>query len=705
MKKWISTSLFLGLLYIGTAQEIPIGSWRNHISFSGVSVVVSTDNLIFAGNEAGLFMVQEGIITPLSKVNGLSRPGASSLAFDSQSQKLIVGHSSGEIDIVDENGVANINSLLSITQFANKSINAITIYENRAFLGTAFGIGVIDLESNEIIEFYSEIGNNGQVLGIRELIVSAGRILASTDSGLLLGDLETNLLDFNNWTFISPLSDFQLTTFDEVVYASWENLLFQLTSQNELDTIASANNAILDVNSDESALYVLTRNGVEQLNVNSFIPIISEDLDAASSFAVHGSEFLVADTQRGLLQLNEQSSTALIPNGPAKNEIQGIKYLDKLYAVYQNPGSAILDSTGYSDFDGVWTNVGLPVPGITDVEVFQSQTFFSTAANGFIDLDGEEIDVSGQRNDISIAAMSSNFNNLYAISPRSGNDIFQYDGETWQVFEQVGGVSAADLRLSFGGLIWIREDPAVGGIYAFSPELNSTFSFTGSADGLPSSSVRSLAIDLNDQVWIGTAEGPAFISNASFVESQTTAFQPFFEGRPFLEGESINAIAVDGGNRKWFGTDEGIWVLSESDEVIDQRFTAENSPLLSNEIREFAYDFESGEMFILTDIGLCSYQSASSQSDFFQSDVTIFPNPIRTNSQEFITIKGLDFNVNLKVTTLNGELIYETFAVGGTATWNLQTLSNEQAQGGVYLLFTSSFDGEQTFVGKVAVIR
>ncbi len=705
MKKWISTVLLLGVFLSIKAQGIPVGSWRNHISFSGVSQVISSENMIFSANDVGLFLVADEVITLISKIDGLSQPGATALAFDVNSGKLIVGHSTGEIDVVSNNGVSNITTLLAITQFANKSINSIQTLAGRAYFGTDFGIGILDLEINEIVEFYSEIGANGEVLNISELIIAEDRILASTDEGLIIGNLNTNLLDFNNWTSLSSLSGFQLALVDNKVYASRANNLFEISAENALNTVSVSENTILDLTSDSSNLYALTDSSIETLDDGSLNTILSQNFSTASQITTHNDEFLVADEFRGLLRLSENSTMEISPNGPTSNDIASVKFLDKVYATYQELNTSITNSLGYSDFDGVWNNTDLGVPGVTDVEQFQGQIVFSTTNDGIIDFNGSAIDIPDQNTSLSISAMTSNSNYLYAVSGGSGNDIYRFDGESWQSFEQIGGTSAYDISLSFGGLVWIRDDPTNGGIYALDPELNSSFAFRSTSDGLPSPSVRSLAIDLNDQVWIGTTEGPAFISNASFVDNQTEAFQPFFDGRPFLEGESITALAIDGGNRKWFGTENGIWVLSENDELIDQRFTTDNSPLLSDNIKEFAYDFESGEMFILTDIGLCSYQTASSQADFFQSNITIFPNPVRPNSQDQVTIKGLDFNVNLKVTKINGELVYETFAVGGTATWNLQTISNEIVQGGVYLLFTSSFDGEQTFVGKVAVIR
>ena len=56
--------------------------------------------------------------------------------------------------------------------------------------------------------------------------------------------------------------------------------------------------------------------------------------------------------------------------------------------------------------------------------------------------------------------------------------------------------------------------------------------------------------------------------------------------------------------------------------------------------------------------------------------------------------------VNVKVTDISGNLVYETDALGGQAVWDGKTFNGRKISTGVYLVFCSNEDGSQTFVTK-----
>ena len=86
-------------------------------------------------------------------------------------------------------------------------------------------------------------------------------------------------------------------------------------------------------------------------------------------------------------------------------------------------------------------------------------------------------------------------------------------------------------------------------------------------------------------------------------------------------------------------------------------------------------------------------------------NVYAFPNPVKENYNGMIAIKGLVANANVKITDINGNLIFETIAEGGQAVWNGRNYSGDKAQTGVYLVFASNEDGSQTIVTKILVIK
>ena len=67
----------------------------------------------------------------------------------------------------------------------------------------------------------------------------------------------------------------------------------------------------------------------------------------------------------------------------------------------------------------------------------------------------------------------------------------------------------------------------------------------------------------------------------------------------------ITDIVIDGGNRKWFGTsNSGIVLLSADGLEIIEQYTKDNSPLISDNILDLEIDHNTGEMYIITDLGL-----------------------------------------------------------------------------------------------------
>ena len=103
--------------------------------------------------------------------------------------------------------------------------------------------------------------------------------------------------------------------------------------------------------------------------------------------------------------------------------------------------------------------------------------------------------------------------------------------------------------------------------------------------------------------------------------------------------------------------------------------------------------------------GIISYKSTATKgSDEFR-DVYVYPNPVRENYNGLITIKGLVTDANVKITDISGNIVYETTATGGQATWNGKNFSGEKAHTGVYLVFCSNDDGTKTFVTKLLFIN
>ncbi len=223
--------------------------------------------------------------------------------------------------------------------------------------------------------------------------------------------------------------------------------------------------------------------------------------------------------------------------------------------------------------------------------------------------------------------------------------------------------------------------------------------------------VYSIAKDLDGSVWIGTDEGVGVIYNPEdvFTGNSFDAVKPKVEIDGYVEyllsSEAVTAIAIDGANRKWFGTERGGLFLMSADGT-DQikHFTKSNSPLFSDHITSIAIS-ETGMVFIGTPNGIISYKGSATPGRENNKDIFIYPNPVTSQYSGPIAIRNLVQDANVKITDINGNLVYETFAEGGNAQWNGRNFDGQKVQTGYYMVFVSNDDGTETIVSKILMIR
>jgi hypothetical protein len=219
--------------------------------------------------------------------------------------------------------------------------------------------------------------------------------------------------------------------------------------------------------------------------------------------------------------------------------------------------------------------------------------------------------------------------------------------------------------------------------------------------------LNAMDLDKDGNLWLGGNKGVRILNSAAsaLTRSSVELNVVRFEQRQLFLNEPISAIKTDGGNRKWIGTEKGVWLFSSSGAEQILHFTAENSPLLANSITAIEIQQKTGEVFFATPNGLISYRGDATAATEEFSSIKIFPNPIPPNFQGIITIEGLAMNSNVKITDISGRLVYETQAQGGTATWNGADYTGRRANSGIYLVFCTNQAGEQSLVGKLAIVE
>ena len=231
---------------------------------------------------------------------------------------------------------------------------------------------------------------------------------------------------------------------------------------------------------------------------------------------------------------------------------------------------------------------------------------------------------------------------------------------------------------------------------------------------IASTVVYCIVEDRDGNLWVGTDAGPVVISNGRyFFDNSASAYKIKVALNTednsavfLLESERINCIAVDGANRKWIGTqNSGVYLVSPDGITQIKHFTAENSPLFTNTVIDIKINSNTGEVFFVTDRGMISYRSdATKGSDEF-GNVYVFPNPVREDYTGDIAITNLITDAIVKITDISGNLVYQTRAKGGQATWDGKNMRGMRVNTGVYLVFCSNDDGTKTFVTKLLFIH
>ena len=239
------------------------------------------------------------------------------------------------------------------------------------------------------------------------------------------------------------------------------------------------------------------------------------------------------------------------------------------------------------------------------------------------------------------------------------------------------------------------------GIQVFDPKTNRQ-NWLGTSQnngGLPSSNIRTLALDRDGAIWVGTDRGVAVFDNPASVFSNINAYRPVINRGYLLANEIVTSIAVDGANRKWIGTQNGLFLFNADASQQLLFFDVKNSPLPSNVINYVVVD-KSGDVFVRTPKGMLSYRADASEPAENLSSVKIFPNPVRPEYSPLVAIEGLIENCSIKITNAAGRVVFDTISKGGTATWNSQS-----ASAGVYFVLMSDAQGQETLAGKVAVVK
>ena len=464
------------------------------------------------------------------------------------------------------------------------------------------------------------------------------------------------------------------------------------------------------------------------------------------------STFWIADNRKGLVKSTGNLSGQFIaPSGPTSpNSFDMASSGGEVWVAsggYQSHwGGSFLRDGVYRYADGIWTSFDSEntdafdsIPDIVSIAVEPGgggKVYAGSWNKGLLEFDNNGItNIYNKTNStlqgniaeekfiqISGLAFDDDYN-LWVVNSGAENvlSVRKQNGE-WRSFSmgaQASGVDLDNIVIDDYGQKWIiiRDHRLLvfndnGTLDNPSDDYAKVLTSAAGNGALPGADEEySLAKDLNGNIWIGTDEGVGVIYNPEdvFTGNNFDAEKPKVEVDGYiqylLETESVKAIAVDGANNKWFGTERGgVFLMSPDGTEQEKHFSETNSPLFSNAITSIVIS-ETGIVFIGTTKGIISYKGSATPGKKHNKDIFIYPNPVTSKYSGPISIRNLVQDANVKITDINGNLVYETFAEGGNATWNGRNFDGEQVQTGYYMVFVSNDDGSETIVSKILMIR
>jgi ligand-binding sensor domain-containing protein len=750
---WVHILLFFITLDL-FSQNIPVGTWRTHAAYNQAYSVADAGDKIYCGTSGGLFYYDktDNSLQIISKLDGLSETDISKLKYDSSTGILVICYSNGNIDLLQNNNIKNLNFIKQSTALPDKKLNHILIADKIAYMAYNFGVVMLDLNRQEIKETWRNLGTNGSSLSVYGSTIVEDSIFLGTSQGVLVAKRTANLQDFNSWKILGTANGLPAGSSIKALASNGKNLFAGIENQG-IFQYQNGKFVKLAITADFQTINNLQFSGNQlaillpkkiliQAETNTFSELTSTLLVNPKEIITDGSKRWIADTEFGLVSNENTDYQYFLPGSPYRKEVfQLYTYDEKIVASagsynFTTPAGS---QAGYYIFeDGSWKNYNKneskseqKIPDIKDIvaSAYANQKLYlASFGNGllvskpdgtfqiFNQTNSSLKPFSGTANSVRITDLETDDEeNVWILNfgVNTGQPVLHElkpDG-TFLSFTlpQTLAAYATDLLIDANGYKWMLISPGYGGgILVYDEKTGKSRYLQSGADkgGLPDQTVNAMTMDADGAIWVGTNRGVAVFYNTSQIfESTTTAVLPVFENSYLLREEIVTSLTIDGGNRKWIGTQTGAWLFSSDGTQKVNYFNTENSPLPSNVVKSIAIQPVSGEIFVATDQGIVSYRGTATASEGTNKNVKIFPNPVRPGFDGVISISGLATNANVKITDVSGRLVYQTQANGGTAVWNVQDYKNRRAKSGIYLIFSTLPEGTEGFAGKVLIIE
>lgn len=733
-------------------------SWQGYFSFNEIKDISQSTTTVFAASENAVFSKNQAnnSIKTTTTVEGLSGQTISALYYSETSKKTLIGYQNGLLTVVNETDgsiskkVDIINKQLPPNL---KKINHFMEYNGIVYVSCDFGIVQFNLKTLQFGDTYF-IGDNGAEISVKQTSFFNGFIYAATSSGIRRADIaNANLIDFNQWSVVNSGDWSSVETLDtQLIAINTAGYIHRYNSNTFVGFLQLPQTAV-DMRAKNHNLFVTTANTVYVYNNQMILSrqisntqVLNDKVSFSCATTV-GDLIYIGTAENGLFSSTLSGVSVFensTPSGPLKNSVFALQATtSSLWTVFGDYSGVYnpypKDSYGISKFSQEqWLNIPyeevLGAKSLVRIAVDpnnENKVYVGSYDAGLLKIEKDvpsylygtgnsSLDAISGTPDVWInGTVFDKAGNLWMNNSLvdNGMKMLKPNGD-WQVYStksiitNVSSCPFGRMSIDKNGTKWMATYN--NGIIGFNEKGNVFKKITMGSDAgnLPFIDARVATPDNNNQLWIGTTKGLRILSNVnSFLtdpQLTTKAIIILEDGlaQELLYEQFITDIVVDGSNNKWIATaDSGVFLVSPNGQETKYHFTINNSPLPSNTINDIDINSATGEVFIATDKGLISFKGVSTAANDNLNEVYVYPNPVRPNYGGTVKVAGLLDKANIKITDIEGNLVYETTSQGGTIEWDTTAFGRYKVASGVYMIFISAQDGAETKVKKVMIIR
>ena len=646
---------------------------------------------------------------------------------------------------------------------SSEQINSIQISsDDILFLGTDNGLDIVHLDSmNTVSSWYNLNVDNSMIPGneVSSISLRDNKIALGTDEGIALIDLP----EMNNWTIYNETDLPDTNRVFPVFLDSERNLWFSFGNWNDekLTIDNSSDLAIIKISEDGSqTIWMKDENGLTTSLITGFTEIDG----SICAFSWGEGIFILENNNWQNYKQNSISANII-------TDIE-IDQNNKLWVAngYYGLWELSKGTQGISCFnDGIWefyTSQESPLKtnNVLDIEIDQyNKKWFACwqlnePGNGgvsvFDDVSDNWQTVTGLSSSY-FTSMSADYQHYMWLNSHNKADIVNVvdltlvhhtgtinldivdnDGVDKYLWSSLITTECSYFGFIESGIcIWNNSSfPETYGNYwqniPFSDLHNSAKVFD----------IKKRETTYTDEIWIASSNGLFMFDGDYWYQYGTVIKKKIYynnswtynENDPeylYIGGENPQeklygaastyptALFVDPFNRIWIGTQDNGITLYQPEAYYEDEFTnitKEKYPLLSNTITSFAYEPDTGTLYVGTDEGLNSFEigiAPSSNKETKLRNVVVYPNPFHPAQGDILRIENLSTQTMPKGDTscsiydLNGDFVIELQKdYFQQFQWDGLNSSGYKCGSGIYFYVVHTDDG-QIARGKFALIR